>query len=132
MPIHVEKGYPSPWDKGDFLRIYSGEFCPNQKLWQAQNLQRPDVKEIINYPAFQAAISAVNKAYNITSLNFEDISAVIDNSVCMIYEGRSVNPIWTTPSVNKNSLDAMYAIDLYVKLFYTEQQLATTATGYFN
>jgi hypothetical protein len=43
-----------------------------------------------------------------------------------------VNPIWTTPSVTKTSLDAIYAIDLFIKLFYTEQQLATTATGYFN
>ena len=23
MPIHVEKGFISPWDKGDFLRTYS-------------------------------------------------------------------------------------------------------------
>jgi hypothetical protein len=69
VPVHVEKGYLSPWDKGDFLRTYSGEFCPNQNIWQGQNLQRPDVKEMTNYPAFQAAIAAVNKAYN-TSLKF--------------------------------------------------------------
>ena len=33
IPIHVEKGYLSPWDKGDFLRTYSSEFCPNQEKW---------------------------------------------------------------------------------------------------
>jgi hypothetical protein len=50
----------------------------------------------------------------------------------MKYEGRDVDPIWTTPSSVKTALDTIYVLDMYFKLFYRTKQLDVTATGYFN
>jgi hypothetical protein len=50
----------------------------------------------------------------------------------MSYEGRQVNPIWTTQNATKNALDAMYNMQMYSDLFNQEKQLAVTSTGYFN
>lgn len=50
----------------------------------------------------------------------------------MLYEGREVNPVWTTPGPTKDALDAIYNLDMYFKMYYTEKQLRVTATGYFN
>ena len=50
----------------------------------------------------------------------------------MRYEGRDVNPVWTKDYETKRALDAIDAMDILIKYFYTEEQLATTATGYFN
>lgn len=43
-----------------------------------------------------------------------------------------MNPIWNTTGATKNALDAIYVLDMYLKMYLTEQQLAATATGYFN
>jgi hypothetical protein len=116
---------------GDFLRIYSGEFCPNQNKWIAANQQKPEVKAIISDPSFQEAIAKVNAALK-TNLTFWDIYKFYDNAVCMTYEGRTVNPVWSSAGPTKSALDAIYVLDMYLKMYFTEQQLATTATGYFN
>jgi hypothetical protein len=89
------------------------------------------VQQIINDLSLQAAIKAVNNLYN-SNFTFHNINAAYDNALCMHYEGRPVDQIWTTPSPTKQALDAIFSIDIYLKLFYTEQQLTATATGYFN
>lgn len=50
----------------------------------------------------------------------------------MRYDGRTIKSIWTDNTEVKRGLDVIYVMDLYMKMFNTEQQLATTATGYFN
>lgn len=50
----------------------------------------------------------------------------------MLYEGRTVKPIWTEDTPVKRALDVIYKMDMYIKYFYNEDQLATTSTGYFN
>ena len=86
---------------------------------------------MVNDQSFASAISSVRAALNIT-VDFWDVVKFYDNSVCMTYEGRQVNPIWTTQNATKNALDGIYNLQLYLDLFNTEQQLAVTATGYFN
>lgn len=85
----------------------------------------------MNDPDFQSAIAKLNTALGI-NISFTDVFKFYDNHVCMLYDGRKVNRIWTDPGNTKDALTAIYMIDLFIKYFYTEQQLATTATGYFN
>lgn len=84
VPVHVEKGYLSPWDKGDFLRTYDPQFCHNQNKWMTQNQQNPEVIKIINDPSFQLAILAVSNVLK-TNLTFWDMYKYYDNYVCMNY-----------------------------------------------
>jgi hypothetical protein len=89
------------------------------------------VKAILNDPSFVSALDQLSAALktNITFLNFYEF---YDNYLCMLFEGRTVNPLWTTPGTTKIALDTLYVLDIYLKYFYTEEQLSTTATGYFN
>lgn len=73
---------------------------------------------MMNDPDFQSAIAALNSALNI-SIGFTNVYKFYDNHVCMLYDGRKVNPIWTTPGKTKDALTAIYMLDLLVKLFYT-------------
>jgi hypothetical protein len=82
-------------------------------------------------PAFQPAIAEVSAALKL-NLTFQSVSRYYDRYICMFYEGRNVNPVWTTPGPTKNALDTIWAISPYLNSFFTEQQLSATATGYFN
>lgn len=84
VPVHVEKGFMSPWDNGDFLRAYSTEFCPNQDKWMTQNKQNPDVIIIVNDLSFQKAITSLSNVLK-TNLTFWDVYKYYDNAVCMNY-----------------------------------------------
>jgi hypothetical protein len=95
------------------------------------NKQNADIKKIINDPAYVQAIESVGKVLN-TTLSFWDLYKYYDNAVCMTYDGRTVNPIWNTAGPTKSALDSIYNLDMYMKLYYQEQQLAVTATGFFN
>lgn len=86
---------------------------------------------MINDPDFQSAVAALNNALQ-ANIPYTDVYMYYDDYVCMTYEGRKVNPIWTTAGKTKDALTAIFTIDMYIKYFYTEQQLSTTATGYFN
>ena len=41
-------------------------------------------------------------------------------------------PIFRRENQTFKDLQAIYILDAYIKMFYTEQQLSATATGYFN
>ena len=131
VPVYVEKGIPSPWDNRDFLSFYSTHFCPSQDKWIAQNIKNPDVIKIINDPSFQKAIAAVSKVLK-TNLTFWNMYKYYDNANSMNFEGRTVDPIWTNPSTTKAALDAIYNLDMHMKLFYQEKQKAVLTTGFFN
>jgi len=51
----------------------------------------------------------------------------------MTYQGKkNMLPIFSSTGDDKKALDALYSLDLYIKMFYTEQQLSVTSTGFFN
>lgn len=55
-----------------------------------------------------------------------------DNYISLLYDGRRVDSIWTTPGPTKDALEVLFALDFNIKYYYTEQQLSATTTGYFN
>jgi len=50
----------------------------------------------------------------------------------MIYLGKEPLPIFRENSEYRVELDKIFAIEAYTKLFYAEDQLRATATGFFN
>lgn len=81
---------------------------------------------------FVAANDAVSKALNST-IPMEDLYKYIDNSICMTYMNQpGVKDVFTKAGETKRALDALYTLDLITKLFYTERQISSTATGFFD
>lgn len=76
-------------------------------------------------------MAELNKALGI-NIGFFDVFKFYDNAVCMRYSGLPINEIWTKDTPVKRALDAIYKLDTYIKFYYHEEQIATTATGYFN
>jgi hypothetical protein len=66
-------------------------------------------------------------------LTFWDVSHYYDNAHCMKYQRQAgILPVFTENSDNSRALDAIYRLEVYLNLFFTEEQLSMTATGYFN
>jgi len=51
----------SPWDRGDFLRLYGEDFCYKQKDWMEENKINRTALDMLNNPKVTAALAQLQK-----------------------------------------------------------------------
>ena len=85
--------------------------------------------EIRSNENFTEAISKLSEVVG-KKQSFSDVADHFDNYETTLYLGRPTLPIMTDPKY-KRDFEYIYMLDLYINLFYTNQQLKTTSSRFF-
>ena len=89
------------------------------------------MQQIVKNPNFTAAIARFNQEVG-TNFDFFDMYRVLDNAECMKHQNQDILPILKEEGETGRAFQAIKVIEGYAKLFYNEEQLRATATGFFN
>jgi hypothetical protein len=106
--------------------------CPAQSRWKQENLNSLRVQELINLPEYQQILKEVSEVIG-KPITFLDLGTLSDTLEFLKHSGKEVPPFFVDEkSELLRGLKAIYNLYIQVLYYYSDEQIRTTTSEFFN